>query len=356
MQTWPALRNLEAASCFYRRVDVGIAEHDRRRVAAELHRDPLHVLPGERRELLADRRRAGEGDLADDRVRDQVRRNLRRDAEHQVQHARRQPGIDVALHQRRDARRCLLRAFQDHRAAGRERCRNLAHGLVDREVPRRERGDRPDRLLHDHLGHALGACRHDAAVGAARFLGEPVHDVGGQRRLELRFGEGLALLGGHQRRDLIDAAPHDLGGTPQQLAALERRNLAPGLEALVGRVQRFFELGRSGVGEAADRLAGGRADDRAAAARGALGPFAVDEQVDVGVHVQFLPGSRTRSGWPGGHAKAASCTQTRRRVECAAALAPPENAPGTARRGNVPEDHARKARGRRTFFERRSRS
>ena len=80
-QTWPALRNFAADQQLRRLVDVGIVEDDHRRVAAELHRDPLHVRAGERGELLADRRRAREGDLADHRMRDQVLRDLRRDAE-----------------------------------------------------------------------------------------------------------------------------------------------------------------------------------------------------------------------------------------------------------------------------------
>ena len=54
MQTWPALRNLLAAIALAATADVGIVEDDHRRVAAELHRHPLHVLAGERGQLLAD--------------------------------------------------------------------------------------------------------------------------------------------------------------------------------------------------------------------------------------------------------------------------------------------------------------
>ena len=79
MHTWPALRNLLAAILFAADCDVGIVEHDHRRVAAELHRHALHVQAGERGELLADDGRAGERDLADHRMRDQVRRDFRRD-------------------------------------------------------------------------------------------------------------------------------------------------------------------------------------------------------------------------------------------------------------------------------------
>ena len=49
------------------RVDIGVLEDDARRMAAELHGGALHVQARERRELLADRGRAREGHLADDR-------------------------------------------------------------------------------------------------------------------------------------------------------------------------------------------------------------------------------------------------------------------------------------------------
>ena len=54
MQTWPALRYFAAAKIFAADDDVGIVEHDRRRMAAEFHGGALHVQAGKRRELLAD--------------------------------------------------------------------------------------------------------------------------------------------------------------------------------------------------------------------------------------------------------------------------------------------------------------
>ena len=53
MQTWPALRYFAAARIFAADDDVGVLEHDRRRVAAELHGGALHVQAGQRGELLA---------------------------------------------------------------------------------------------------------------------------------------------------------------------------------------------------------------------------------------------------------------------------------------------------------------
>ena len=122
-QTCPALRNFAGRQQPAGRVDIGVVEHDRRRVAAELHRDPLHVRAGDRGELLADRGRAGERHLADDRMRDQVLGNLRRHAVDQVDHARRHAGIGEAADQFGGRGRRFLRRLDDDRAAGGERAR-----------------------------------------------------------------------------------------------------------------------------------------------------------------------------------------------------------------------------------------
>ena len=101
-----------------------------------------------------------------------------RHAEHQIEHARRQPGIGEAFHQLDAAARRFFRGLDDDRAAGGERAGDLAHRRERREIPRREGGDHADRLLQHELAHALLAARDDAAIGAAAFLGVPVDDVG----------------------------------------------------------------------------------------------------------------------------------------------------------------------------------
>ena len=159
MQTWPALRNLARAGGLDGQRDVGVLGDDHRRVAAQLHRHALHVLAGQRGQLLAHRRRAGEGDLADDRVRDQVVGDLGGVAVHQAQHAGRDAGIGEGADQLGGRGRRFLRRLDDHRAAGGQRGRHLAHHLVDREVPGREGGDRADRLLEHHLARRQVAAR-----------------------------------------------------------------------------------------------------------------------------------------------------------------------------------------------------
>ena len=219
-------------------------------MAAQLHGGALHVLAGERRQLLADHRRAGEGDLADHRVGDQVAGNLAGHAVHEVDRARRE----------------------------------LAHDLVDREVPGSERRDRAHRLLDHQLVDALGARRDHAPVGAACLLGEPVDGVGAVQDLCLRLGERLALLHGHQRRDKIEALAHQAGGLAHDLRALEGRNPAPGGETLRGGLEGAVQVRALGMSERADLLAGGRVHDGKGAAGSGGAPGAVDVELGIWVH------------------------------------------------------------------------
>lgn len=216
-------------------------------MAAELHGDALHVQARERSQMLADGGGAGEADLADDRMRNEIFRHFRRHAEHQLHDAGRNAGIGIGAHQLHAACRRLFRALDDDRAAGGERRRDLAHRLVDREIPGREGGDRADRLLGHELGNVAHPRRHDAAIGATRLFREPVDEVAGQHGLALRFHHRLALFHGHHGRDLGGARADDVGGLAHQLVPVERRGLAPGLEAGLGRLQRAVEVCARGM-------------------------------------------------------------------------------------------------------------
>ncbi len=277
MQTWPALRYFAADRIFGGRRHVGVVENDRRRMAAQFHGGALHVQAGQRRQLLADHGRAGEGDFSDHRMRDQIFRDLRRHAVDEIDHAIRHAGIGKGADQLRGRRRGFLRRLDDDRASRRQRGGELAHHLVDREIPRREGRDRTDRLLDGHLIDARPARRNQPAVGALGFLGEPFDDVGGGHRFHPGFGQRLALLHRQQRRDFVVALAHDGGGLAHDLAAVERRYRAPDLETGGSCRQRLVEVGFFRMRDRADRLfrRGIEHLDGLAAVRRA--PFAVDE-------------------------------------------------------------------------------
>ena len=233
---------------------------------AKLHRDALHVLPGERGEMLADGRRAGERHFADHRMRDEIFRDFGRDAVDEADHALRHAGVDEAADQLGWRGRRLLGRLDDDRAARSEGAAQFAHHLVEREVPRCEGSDRADRLLDDELHDAILARRDDAAVGAARLLCEPVDDVGGGERLHLCFSERLALLHRHDTGDRVGALAHQIARLAHQLGALERRALAPIVESALRRGKRVVEVAARGVRDGTDLLLVRGIEDRDGAA------------------------------------------------------------------------------------------
>ena len=198
-------------------VDVGVFEHDRWRVAAKLHRHPFHVQTRERRKLFAYSSRARERDFPDRRMRDEVGADRCRVAEHEVEHTGRQASVGEGGDERGATDRRILRTLDDDRASRRKRRGNLAHRLIDRKIPRRESGDRADRLLDHHLADIWRAAGDDAAVSASAFLRQPVDDVGARRGLHPKFGERLPLLHCHGARDAFVALPQKLGGPAHDL-------------------------------------------------------------------------------------------------------------------------------------------
>lgn len=130
----------------------------------------------------------------------------------------------------------------------------FSHGLIDREVPRREGRHRPDRLAGDDLQHAVRAGGDDPAVGAPPLFREPLDDVGGDTRLDARLGQRLALFEGHGAGDRFRALAHQRRGPAQHLAPIEGRDAPPRGKAALGRLQRLVEIRLRRHRDAPDRL------------------------------------------------------------------------------------------------------
>src|SRR3546814_18859365 len=63
----------------------------------------------------------------------------------------------------------------------------------------------------------------------------------------LRLDDGLALLRGHDRGDLVGAPAQDFRRLAHQLVTVEGRDLLPRLVTLLGGGQRAVEVGFTGV-------------------------------------------------------------------------------------------------------------
>jgi hypothetical protein len=180
----------------------------------------------------------------------------------------------------------LLRRFDDDGAAGSQGRADLARRRQRREIPRRERGDDADRLLHHELARTLGAAGDDAAIGAAAFLGEPFDDVGGDEDLAARLGKGLALLLGEDARHRVMALAQKVGGLTQDFCPVVGRGSPPDQKTLLGRIERAVEVRAAGVRELRERLLGRRIDDLLALAAAAVQPSTVDVETEFRIHGQ----------------------------------------------------------------------
>ena len=119
-----------------------------------------------------------------------------------VEHARGETGLDGDLGEPEGRRRGLGRRLEHDRVADRQRRAELPDRHHEREVPRRDPGDDPDRPTHDHRGVAAREDAGTRSLERPRCSGEEAQVV--DPEAELAVGEdrprlsGLAHLEVHQ--------------------------------------------------------------------------------------------------------------------------------------------------------------
>ena len=267
---------LSARARLGRALGIGVREDEHGGVPAEFERRGQQPLGAEPQDLAPDGHRSGERRLADHARAEQVTAHLRRLSGHHVQHAGGKARVFEGFGEREGHARRLFGGLQDHRAAGRERGRDLARRQQHREVPRREGGDRADRLAH-HEEPALARARLDhAAVDAPRLVRVPVEMVGRARDLRARLRERFALLLRHRARDRFGSLAHEPRRGAEHGGARPGIGRAPAPPGAFGRRERAVEIRRRRARDRVDRLLGRRVDDVDARAVGGGRPDAVD--------------------------------------------------------------------------------
>ena len=196
-------------------VEIGIVEHDERRIAAELHRRALDSTGALLHQQLADRRRAGERQLANRRVGRQLVADLAGLAGKNVHDAGGNAGALGELGEReRRQRRCIGGLAHD-RAAG-SKCRGDLPGEHRvREVPRRDAGNDAHRLLDADNTLVAARCRDCIAVDTLRFLREPLDVARAVGDFAARLGERLAHLRRQDLREILLVFHAELEPAPQ---------------------------------------------------------------------------------------------------------------------------------------------
>ena len=204
-----------------------------------------------------------------------------------------QPGALEDLGEGEHRQRRLLGGLDDDGAAGGERGGELAGAHRHREVPGGDEHAGPDGLAHREDAAFAGGVGHVAAVDADGLLGEPAEELGGVGDLGLGLGERLAHLQRHQQRELVIARGELLVGAAQDLAALARGVRGPLGLARGGGGERVEGVLRLGVGDLAQRLAGGGVLDGQRATAGCGAPVAGDVELGRGPG-RALPARRSR--------------------------------------------------------------
>src|SRR5690606_35825536 len=258
----PGIAVLGSEDAVHRAVQVGVVEHDERRVAAELQRELLDGGRALLHERAAHFGGAGEAELAHDLAFAQRRADLARTAGDNVEYAGGHPGFLGQHGQRQRGQRRLLGRLDHHGAAGRQRRPDLAGDHGGGEVPGRDGGGDPDGLLQHHQALAALGALQDVAVDALGFFGEPFQERRGVGDLAGRFGDRLALLGRHDGGQVLLVGHHQLGPFQQDRAAFLAGLGGPGGQGGGGAGDGLFGFLAPQLGHRDDGLAGGGVVDR----------------------------------------------------------------------------------------------
>ena len=246
-------------------------------MAAQLHGAAFHVLASHGGQLLAHRCGPCERHLADHRVRNQVAGDFGRITIDQADHTCGHTGIHKTLEQRSGRGRRFLGGLAQKGATRGQRRTDLAHDLVDREVPGREGGHRPHGLLDHQLLHIATARRHDAAVQTQRLVGKPFDDADTSQHFHFGFRQRLALLLRQQCSDVIRTLFEQGRSLAHGGLALMRAGVFPDREALFSGCQRTVQIFLACMCQLPNHLTCGRVVHRHGFAAGSRLPLTVDE-------------------------------------------------------------------------------
>ncbi len=189
VQIWPGVVEGREQRTGDRLVEVGVAEDDARRLAAELEMDALDVVGGRAEDRLAGDGRAGERQLRHVRMGDERGAGRRTVAVDDVEDAGRHAGFERQAAQLGGGERRLLGHLEDDRVADRERRRGLPAGEQERVVPRADRSDDAIRLA-DRVDEVAGVGRVGGAVRQLGVTGEVGQEVGTEVDLGRRLRRG----------------------------------------------------------------------------------------------------------------------------------------------------------------------
>ncbi|KAI3478473.1 hypothetical protein L1887_59527 [Cichorium endivia] len=268
-------------------VQIAVAKHHVRVLAAQLHRASLHRARARRDDATPRIQTAREGDEVDVRMLGQRRTHARTSRREQLHRPHGCARLDEQLDKVHRRQRRHLARLDDHCVARGERGRHLPADLQQRIVPRRNQ----HAHAHGHVArralHRVGDDVRDDALGRIQLVGLlriEAEDVGHVVDVHAALLERLArVLGLDLGQDLL-VALQQLGDARQQRRALGARLVRPvrGAEEIDGRVDGGKRILAARLVDHADGRVVVRIDDGARVARLGVRPLAVDVQRRLG--------------------------------------------------------------------------
>ncbi len=198
----------------------------------------------------------------------------------EVEHARRRPGVVHDLGEQQRAERRQLARLEHHGAAGGDRRGDLGGDLVERPVPRRDRGDHADRLAADVDPVDLAF-----EFVAAQHVDRHAHVLDAEVALPgAREGDRRAHLGDDRLREALAALLEQVADTLEQGEPIRHRRLRERLERTPRGGDGEVDVGRGARGDLPDDLLGRGIVHRNARRIRAIDPGSVDVEANVVGH------------------------------------------------------------------------
>ena len=224
-------------------VEVGVGEHELRRLAAEFER---HRRDMARRGFLHQRPdgdRAGEGEVPDAGMGGERRARLFAKTGNDIERARGKTRLAREIGERKRGEAGFLRGLEHAGVAHRQRRADGAAGDLHRIIPRHDMPGHPMRLAQgvDRVAIEIGdGFAHHLVGGAAVKL----HVARHRQRVRAALLQGLADVERLDMRKLIDPFRDQFGELREQPPALSRGELAPrAAKRALGRLDRRIDIG-----------------------------------------------------------------------------------------------------------------
>ena len=195
-----------------------------------------------------------------------------------VDHARRNSGIDQRLDQIEGGERGVHGGLDDAGVAADQRGQELPGGDGHGEVPGGDHAADADRQTDAHGEFVAQLGRSGDAEEAAAFAGHVEGSVDGFLDVAAGFGEHFAHLAGHVLGVLLLTLEEDLAGTVEDFGAFGGGSQPPGFEGLSGGGNGSVDvLGGGGLELANDVVVAGGVDIEEGFAGAGGDPLAADE-------------------------------------------------------------------------------